>query len=592
MKEQSQSAVLICGAGAAGLTLAIDLARRGVPFRLVEKLERPFAGSRGKGIQPRSQEVFEDLGVLDRLVAAGGLYPPPREYHDDGSHTDTPFEIEPPTPAEPYHIPLMLPQFLTERLLRDRLAELGGRVEFACELVGFEQAEDGVVARLFGPAGEELVHAQYLIAADGGRSFIRNALGIDFPGRTLGARAMVADVDLVGLNRDAWHQYNVGDMRRLMSLCPLAGTDLFQVQAAIPPEDEVDLSIDALDALVSERSGRDDIHVQSVSWASAYTMSARLADRYRVGRIFLVGDAAHVHPPTGGQGLNTSVQDAYNLGWKLAAVLGGAPDRLLDTYEEERRPVAAEMLGLSTRLLEAQTRGSMRRGRDVHQLDIGYPESTLAFEPSSRHGILLAGDRAPDAPLRGAAGCPRRLFDLFAGAHWSLIGYETTRDIAAPRNDLRIHHVGAGHELSDDGGHLRDAYGLAPGEWVLVRPDGYVGAILRSDEAGAFERYLEEVGLARSPNRHGQAGDSSHLGEASPRRCPARAAPLGGRAAERRDHRDRRSRQVALDPLGQRGPRRALARGLGRLLALCRQFRKLRQDLWPLGAVMGFMGWI
>ncbi len=496
MKEQSLPAVLICGAGAAGLTLAIDLSRRGVPFRLIEKLERPFAGSRGKGIQPRSQEVFEDLGVLDRLVAAGGLYPPPRKYHDDGTHTDEPFEVEPPTPSEPYHIPLMLPQFLTERLLRERLAELGDRVEFGCELLDFEQERDGVLARILGPGGEELVHVQYLIAADGGRSFIRDALGIAFPGKTLGVRAMVADVALVGLNRDAWHQYNAGDMRRLMSLCPLAGTDLFQIQAAIPPEGDVDLSIDALNAMVAERSGRDDIHVRSVSWASAYTMSARLADRYRVDRIFLIGDAAHVHPPTGGQGLNTSVQDAYNLGWKLAAVLRGAPEELLDTYEEERRPVAEEMLGLSTRLLEAQKRGSMRRGREVHQLDIGYPESALTFEPSSRSAILLPGDRAPDAPLRGAAGCPRRLFDLFTGAHWSLIGYETTHEIASPRSDLHIHHVGARHELSDDGGHLRDAYGLAPGEWVLVRPDGYVGAIFGSDEGGALETYLKDVGLA------------------------------------------------------------------------------------------------
>ncbi len=503
MKEQSPPVVLICGAGAAGLTLATDLARRGVPFRLIEKLDRPFAGSRGKGIQPRSQEVFEDLGVLDRLVATGGVYPPLREYHDDGSHTNTALEVEPATPAEPYHIPLMLPQFLTERVLRERLAELGGRVEFGCELVGFEQGEDGVTARLVSSLGEELVHVPYLIGADGGRSFIRNALGIDFPGKTLGARAMVADVDLVGLSRDAWHQYHVGDKRRLMSICPLAGTDLFQIQGAIPIEGEADLSSDALNAIVAERTGRDDIHVRSVSWASAYTMSARLADRYRVGRIFLIGDAAHVHPPTGGQGLNTSVQDAYNLGWKLAAALGGAPDKLLDTYEEERRPVAEEMLGLSTRLLEAQKRGSMRRGREVHQLDIGYPGSSLSFEPSPRSGILLVGDRAPDAPLRGAAGCARRLFDLFAGPHWSLIGYETSRDIATPRAGLHVHRIGVARELSDDGGHFRDAYGLAPGEWVLIRPDGYVGAIFRSDETGALESYLEQVGLASPTDRHG-----------------------------------------------------------------------------------------
>ncbi|MGK6355661.1 FAD-dependent oxidoreductase [Sphingomonas sp. DT-207] len=503
MKELSSPVVLICGAGAAGLTLAIDLARRGVPFRLIDRLDCPFAGSRGKGIQPRSQEVFEDLGVLDRIVGAGGIYPPLREYHDDGTYTDTPLEIEPATPAEPYHFPLMLPQFLTERLLRERLAELGGKVEFGRELVGFERTEDGVAARVAGATGEDLVHTLYLVAADGGRSSIREALGIDFPGKTLGARAMVADVVLTGASRDAWHQFNPGDMRQLMSLCPLAGTELFQIQAAVPLEGDVDLSVVALNAMVAERSGRDDIRVHSVSWASAYRMSARLAGRYRVGRVFLIGDAAHIHPPTGGQGLNTSVQDAYNLGWKLGAVLHGAPDTLLDTYEEERRPVAEEMLGLSTRLLDAQKRGSMRRGREVHQLDIGYPGSSLSFESSSRPGVLLAGDRAPDAPLRGAAGCARRLFDLFAGPHWSLIGYETSRDIATPRAGLHVHHVGAGRELSDDGGYLRDAYGLARGEWVLVRPDGYVGAILGSKEADALESYLVSVGLPPVGHVHG-----------------------------------------------------------------------------------------
>ena len=170
-------------------------------------------------------------------------------------------------------------------------------------------------------------------------------------------------------------------------------------------------------------------------------MNARLADRYRVGRVFLVGDAAHIHPPSGGQGLNTSVQDAYNLGWKLAAVAAGAPEALLDSYEEERRPIAASMLGLSTKLLDALKRGEMRRGREVHQLDVGYPESLLALEKPERVGGLLAGDRAPDAPIRGSAGQPTRLFELFKGAHWTLLGYEVERDAMSPRRGLHIHKI-------------------------------------------------------------------------------------------------------------------------------------------------------
>lgn len=499
MEVDNVTDVLICGAGAAGLTLAIDLARRGVAFRLIEKMNQPFGGSRGKGIQPRTQEVFEDLGIIDRIVAAGGIYPRMREYRDDGTFVEKDIgERADPTPAEPYQLPLMIPQFLTERVMRDRLAEFGHQVEFGLELVAFEQDAECVTARLSGPSGQESLRCRYLIGADGGRSFVRGALGVDFPGKTLGVRALVADVSLTGLDRQAWHQFNSGDMQRMASICPLAGTELFQIQAPISPEDEAELSVEALQQRITERTGRSDIEVQSVSWASAYTMNARLAGRYRVGRAFLVGDAAHIHPPTGGQGLNTSVQDAYNLGWKLAAVLGGAPARLLDSYEEERRPVAEEMLGLAAGLLEAAKRGGMQRGREVRQLDIGYRGSSLALGPTRRDANLVAGDRAPDAPLRGAAGSTRRLFDLFTGPHWTLIGYEAADDLVKGQEGLQIHWIGAGYELEDEGGHFRGAYGLASGEWVLIRPDGYVAAIVSSDEISKLRCSFEDVGLART----------------------------------------------------------------------------------------------
>lgn len=496
MSEPCAVDVLICGAGAAGLTLAIDLARRGIPLRLIEKSPQPFHGSRGKGIQPRSQEVFEDLGVLDRLVALGGVYPTERRYRDDGSYSDADFiEAQAPTPAEPYQQPLMLAQFLTEQVLRERLLELGHQPEFGCELVGFVQAEDGVTAQLVGPAGEERVRARWLIGADGGRSLVRHVLDIGFPGKTLGVSALVADVVLSGLPRDRWHRFGEGDMQRQIALCPLAGTELFQIQGPIAPDADIDFSAEGLSAIVSQRTGRDDIRVHSVSWASAYNMNARLADRYRVGRVLLVGDAAHIHPPTGGQGLNTSVQDAYNLGWKLAAVVNGAPDGLLDSYEEERRPVAANVLGLSTQLLGEMKTGEMRRGREVHQLDIGYPLSSLALAQPLRSGKLLAGDRAPDAPIRGAAGQTLRLFNLLQGPHWTLLGYGVKRDLVAPRPGLHIHVFGAQGELIDDHGQFQHAYGLAIGDWVLVRPDGYVGAIVPSQHLALLEQYLSQAGL-------------------------------------------------------------------------------------------------
>ncbi len=478
--------VLICGAGAAGLALAVELARRGVAFRLVDAAAEPFRGSRGKGIQPRSLEVFEDLGIVDRLVAAGGAYPPQRVHRADGSFADSPFmEIGAPTPREPYRIPLMLPQFMTETILRERLAELGARPCYGAALEGFTQGEAGVTATVAGVP----LRVRYLVGTDGGRSLVRHVLGVGFPGRTLEVRALVADMVLDGLSRDAWHRWNDGRPES-MSLCPLMGTDWFQLQARIPLEGEVDLSPDGLAAMIAARTGRDDLRVRSVSWASAYSMNARLADRYKVGRVLLAGDAAHIHPPTGGQGLNTSVQDAYNLGWKLAAVLQGAPPALLETYEEERRPIAAGMLGLATRLLEAtRGEGGMKRGRDTQQLDLGYPESSLA---TGRN----AGSRAPDAPVRGAAGQPRRLFDLFHGTHWTLLAYEAPPPIA-PRLGLRIHCIGTAGDIVDDQGFVRAFYGLAPGDCVLVRPDGYIGATVAAADAAALERYLSSVSGAR-----------------------------------------------------------------------------------------------
>jgi 2-polyprenyl-6-methoxyphenol hydroxylase-like FAD-dependent oxidoreductase len=485
--------VLICGAGAAGLALGIELARRGVSFQIIEKAAVPFAGSRGKGIQPRTLEVFEDMGILDRLAALGGFYPLQREYAADGIKDAPMVTAEPPTPAEPYTRPVMLAQFLTEGLMRERLVELGHRVAFGSELTAFKETKDGVIATV----GGHKVHARYLIGADGGRSFVRHAFDIGFPGKTLQMRAVVADLSLDGLDRHFWHRWG-SSLGNQIAICPLAGTDLFQLQAPVPLEGDVDLSAKGLGALIATRTGRKDIVVHSVAWASAYNLNARLADRYRIGRVFLVGDAAHIHPPTGGQGLNTSIGDAYNLGWKLAAVLGGAPHTLLDTYEAERRPIAEEVLGLSTKLLDAaRQRGDMQRGRENHQLDLGYRDSALSLVLAS--GLrrtacaVCSGDRAPDAPCRGAGGQSTRLFNLFRGIHWTLLSNGVPS--VPTREHLRIHAIGA--DLLDDGGHIHDAYALARGACVLIRPDGYVSAAVPANEIPALEKHLASVGLAR-----------------------------------------------------------------------------------------------
>ncbi|MFF7134961.1 FAD-dependent oxidoreductase [Streptomyces sp. NPDC008196] len=446
--------VLVVGAGPTGLALGIDLARRGVDALVVEKADRLFPGSRGKGIQPRTMEVFDDLGVLDAILAVGGTYPVGMVWQDGervGEHRM--FDPAEPTEDSPYNAPWMVPQWRTQEVLFARLVELGGRVAFEREVVGFERADqeaDGVTVRF--AAGPD-VRARYVVAADGGRSVVRRTLGIGMTGETVDPNPLlVADTRITGLDRDNWHIFPPrSEHAGYLSICPLAGTEDFQVVAQFPEGTRVDLSAEAIRAVVAARSHLAPDSVTEVRWASDFRPRAALADRFRSGRVFLAGDAAHVHSPAGGQGLNTSVQDAYNLGWKLGAVLrGGAPAALLDTYEEERRPVAAQMLGISTGV----HRGEVRRGEATRQLGLGYRESSLTEETRTAPAGLCAGDRAPDGKLAGV-----RLFDAFRGPHWTLVAV----GVEAPELPESVRVV-TGDEQPSYGKGL-----------FLVRPDGYVG---------------------------------------------------------------------------------------------------------------------
>jgi hypothetical protein len=189
------------------------------------------------------------------------------------------------------------------------------------------------------------------------------------------------------------------------------------------------------------------------------------------------------------------VQDAYNLGWKLAAVLAGAPDALLDSYEAERRPVAEGVLGLSTRLLDAARQGDNRRGREARQLDLGYPGSPLSLEDPARTHGPRAGDRAPDAPIHHATGAPTRLFELFKGPHWTLLGHDLDHDTLPSHPQLHVHAFGAYGDVVDTHGHVRDAYAMKPGDQVLVRPDGYIGAVVAGARREALRLYLRHAGI-------------------------------------------------------------------------------------------------
>ncbi|MEV6259688.1 FAD-dependent monooxygenase [Streptomyces sp. NPDC051784] len=462
-----ETQVLIVGAGPSGLALACDLARRGVRTLVVEKSAALFPGSRGKGIQPRTREVLDDLGVGDAVREHGGPAPVGmiwKEGKREGAYDM--FRRAAPTEAEPYGEPWMMPQWRTQEILLRRLRELGGDVLFSAALTGLSQDDDGVTARL--TTGE--ARASYLVAADGGRSTVRRALGITMEGETVDPKStLVADVRIAeaALDRLNWHIFLTGS--GMLTLCPLPGTADFQLVAQFE-EGTPDTAPEAVKALVAARTHLNEGDVTEVRWSSEFKPRAALADRFREGRVFLAGDAAHVHSPAGGQGLNTSVQDAYNLGWKLGQVLRhGAPVALLDTYEQERRPVAAEMLGLSTRI----HRGEQERGAAAQQLGLGYREGPLA---SGRAGLLKSGDRAPD----GLAGEGRRLFDLFRGPHFTLLAVGT--DTPLPSHD--------GPPLRTFRTEAAGAYGRG---LFLVRPDGYIG--WAGEDTSGLTEYAAELGL-------------------------------------------------------------------------------------------------
>jgi 2-polyprenyl-6-methoxyphenol hydroxylase-like FAD-dependent oxidoreductase len=399
--------VLVVGAGPTGLALACALAQWRVPVRVVDAAAAPSHGSRAKGVQPRTLEVLDGLGVAGRLVACGRFRMPVRRYAGPDDRVGTLHDLHPGAesgPQRPYGRTLLTPQWRVEEVLRDRLADLGVAVDQGRTVIGLAQEADRATVSF---ADGTATAAQYVVGCDGGSSAVRRLLGVSFLGETHeGVRLLLGDVRLDGLDRDAWHQFGGPARDDWLGLCPLPATDTFQFQGTVPPgSPDPELSLEAFQAAVDVVTTG--VRLREVVWASRWRLNVRMVDRYRVDRVFLAGDAAHVHSPAGAQGMNTGIQDASNLGWKLAHVLRGADPALLDTYSAERLPVAAEVLGLSTLLTGRRMEDRGAEGERTMQFGVSYRGGPLAVEPGE--GIARPGDRAPDAPGRTvnvhACGC-------------------------------------------------------------------------------------------------------------------------------------------------------------------------------------------
>ncbi|MFE9400077.1 FAD-dependent monooxygenase [Streptomyces flavidovirens] len=486
--------VLIVGAGPTGLTLAVDLARRGVRSFIVEAADRQFTGSRGLSLQPRTQEALDDLGVMDALRKAGRPLPPMQTWRNGCREGEWRLvERDPQAPVSRYPVQWLVPQWRTQQILQDRLLALGGAVDYGTRLTALHQSGQQVQAELTRTDGSRrTLNMSYLVGADGGHSTVREALGITMKteGGALHA-AVVADVRLDGLDRDHWHMWPDGPGGELL-LCPLPGTDQFQLTAPVGDEDS-DPCPQRIRELIATRTHLPPTAVTDVQWTSYYKPRTALAERFRDGRVFLAGDAAHVHPPGGGQGLNIGVHDAYNLGWKLGQVLRDhAPDTLLDSYDAERRPAAHDVLDLSAQLyrLGRKPEGSRERARHrgrLTLLPVHYRDSPLSTEAREQltPTVLQAGDRAPDleySPADAAAhDTPRKLFELLAGPHFTLLAVDSTPPPVPP----------AVRTLQVTGGALAQALGTG---LFLIRPDSHIG--LATQNPAHLERYYTKVGLA------------------------------------------------------------------------------------------------
>jgi len=519
--------VLVVGAGPVGLFLACDLRRRDIVVRLVDRNDGPTDLSKALGVHARTLELFQDLGIADAAIARGLPIPEVAFY----GHRRNLARIRFNRLESPFPFLLDLEQGETERLLVEHLSSLGGRDERGVELVGFAQDEDGVDVTLRHRDGRtETCRARYLVGCDGAHSTVRHALRLPFAGEALPVNMLLADVRL-----DWSLPYNemviALDAGKLLFVAPLASGRARVIGSL--PDAVTDIDLALVQKLLDERSPVP-AAASDPNWLTSFRISERQVAGYGSGRVFLAGDAAHIHSPAGGQGMNTGIQDAYNLAWKLAlAARGEAAPGLLSSYDAERRPVGALVLSQTGRMLRMAglanplarllrnaafrllaRRGRVQRGltRQLSQLAIGYPDSPVVLTSwhHAHHG-LRAGERAPDGPVTDADGRRTTLFELLRGTDHVLLGFSAGADtgplLQAVEATLARHgaHVRAvmvaagdgppprGFTHRDPGGRLHGRYGASAPSLYAIRPDGYIGLACRPPDIVAAGRYFGRI---------------------------------------------------------------------------------------------------
>lgn len=480
--------VLVVGAGPAGLTAAIELARRSIPVRIVDKAAQPNNQTRALGVQPRTLELLERHGIVEELLRNGLRAARFNVFSEGTQILDADFgELD-----SAYPFLLMIPQNHLELILAAKLATYGVTVEREVTLTAITRAAGAVTATLERPGGHvEQANSRWLIGADGAHSTVRRLLGLDFVGTSFEENFTVADLR-VDWSREPDQFFAFLNRGRFVAMFPmLAGWHRVAIarRADDPGSGEVTVAElqQAIDATVPGPT-----LITEVRQSGRFRINQRRASRYSVDRAFLVGDAAHIHSVVGAQGMNTGIQDAFNLGWKLAAVAqDGAPASLLDSYGAERTPVARRLVDGTRRitrvtLLKDPVRTWLRRNlaphllrrirtrllRAIAQVDVSYHDQTGA----APLGRADAGDRAPDAPLAHGDAGAGRVLDLLDDRRHTLLCFDLPdADARATAAALSAGGIGPVQPVHLDAEPAAaSAYGLAGPGAVLVRPDGYL----------------------------------------------------------------------------------------------------------------------
>jgi 2-polyprenyl-6-methoxyphenol hydroxylase-like FAD-dependent oxidoreductase len=449
--------VIVSGGGPTGLMLACELRLHGVRVLVLEKDPEPTRVVRALGLHARSIEVLDQRGLLERFLALGTQHPVGGFFA--GIAKPSPERLD---TAHAYV--LGIPQPVVDRLLNEHATTVGVQIRRGCELVGLQQDDDGVTVDL---ADGTQLRSRYLVGCDGGRSTVRKLLGVDFPGEPSTVETLLGEMEVTASPETLTAvMAEVRQTQKRFGLMPL-GDGVYRVVVpadGLAEDRRVPPTLDEFARQLRATAGTD-FGVHSPRWLSRFGDATRLAERYRTGRVLLAGDAAHIHPPTGGQGLNLGIQDAFNLGWKLAAEVDGwAPEGLLDSYHSERHPVAADVLD-NTRaqmLLLAVEPGAQAVRRlltelmDFEEVSRFLTEKIIAigvrYDVGTGHDLL--GRRLRDVQLKRG-----RLYALMHGGRGLLLD-QTGRLSVQGWADRVDHVVDVSEELD------------VPA--VLLRPDGHV----------------------------------------------------------------------------------------------------------------------